>query len=57
MKMAVFWVVALGSLAKGYQRSRSIFCVHHDITLIMEATRINETLADFSHTVLQHRRE
>jgi hypothetical protein len=23
----------------------------------MEATRINETLADFSHTVLQHRRE
>jgi hypothetical protein len=47
--MAIFWVVALCSLAEGNQRFRGPCCLHHQgdkslIALMMEAVRTSETL-------------
>jgi hypothetical protein len=50
VKMAVFWVVAPCSLVEVYQRFRGPCCLHHQIALMMEATRTSETLVNFSQT-------
>jgi hypothetical protein len=51
LKMAVFWVLALGSLVEVYQHFRGTSCLHHHQPfMMMEAASTSETSVNFYQT-------
>jgi hypothetical protein len=50
MNMAVFWDIALCSLVDIDQGFRGPYCLHHQITLMLEAVSSSETSVNFYKT-------
>jgi hypothetical protein len=57
VKMDVLCVVAPCSLVEVYKRYRGPCCLHHQISLMMEAARTSETLVNFYQTTWHYNPE